>query len=218
MKLLYAVLLFLSNNAVAQWNFRAGTAVYVDLNLYHWYQRPNTIGTSYRSVGQAVNILPSAAVCFWVGNPKHWFVLAEGKAEFFPYSFDLRGKNGFGALSFAALGKTLFPLSSRHGVCPYMSFGGGVQWNKTELYVPPSHTPFFVTFVGEIELGLGSGWGAGDNSTRLLGFFLRSGFAAHGAVSFNVGIRIGNFFGTKDNKTPPPIQQQRPKEPTFQTK
>jgi len=156
--------------------------------LYSHYSNPPD-GIASRSAGSALlNIGVGPKI--WVGGPDFSFS-PEVSVVISPLALSISDFKGLGAVSFPIIGKFEFLGNSnlnKDGKFGF-SIGGGVQYNKTELfYLKPSvrdqgvRRPFFRTYVIEADFGYG-----------LVGFdvhfFIRYGFANDiGANSLNIGI------------------------------
>jgi len=177
-----------------------GPMISAEWNLYNWYQRPSNHQFSIasggnRSVGQVLNVLPSArlGIVFVFDAPNFYgndfVLLLEGGISYTPFSFDLEERKGQGALSFPVILSTIIPIGSTA-----MTIGGGIQFSKTEFTqttakYQPLDNPFFMTYI--LELGLGSPNLAVPDYGFLFGynFFARVGYGEHHAVTLDIGVR-----------------------------
>lgn len=182
---------------------------YINYNLYSWYQKPyqryppqqfNFPDT--RSVGQVLNVLPGVGGGLLIGDKRYFAFSLEGQANYYPFSFDLVEYKGMGAVSFPVLGLFHIFLNSSFREEPdpdfkkpptsrtFIYFGGGVQWMATEFQARPQdyqkqYNPFFMTYVGEVGLGMGL-------NGSIFAIFGRFGMDDQEGISIDVGIKIGS--------------------------
>lgn len=178
-----------------------GYALFLNYNLYSWYQKPSTIENPLSSSGQVLNVLPGLGVNFWVGDVDHWILSVEGGIEYLPFALDTDIYKGMGALSIPILAKAQFPILKQKSLWLMLHAGAGVQLLHTDIYARPDvysigFNPFFTTVVGEVGLHI-SAVGYQRQHIREVELFLRAGAAPFGAVSFTTGLRLTlwNRFG-----------------------
>ncbi|CAA6817777.1 MAG: Unknown protein [uncultured Aureispira sp.] len=178
-----------------------GYALFMNYNLYSWYQKPSTIETPLSSSGQVLNVLPGLGVNFWVGDVDHWIVSLEAGMEYLPFAFDTDRYKGLGALSIPVLAKVQFPVAKQKSLWLMLHVGAGAQFLHTDIYARPDAylnavNPFFTTIVGEVGLHL-SAIGRKRQHIREAELFFRAGGAPLGAASFTTGLRLTfwNRFG-----------------------
>jgi len=167
-------------------NFGYGATLRTE--LYSHYSNPPD-GIASRSAGSVLaNIGIGPKV--WIGGPDFAFS-PEVSVVFSPFALSIADFKGLGAVSFPIIGKfELLGNSNLNKDGKFgFSIGGGVQYNRTELwYLKPSvreqgvERSFFRTYVIEADFGYGlSGFD--------VHFFIRYGFANDtGANSLNIGI------------------------------
>ena len=156
--------------------------------LYSRYANPSD-GIAARSAGSTlINIGLGPKV--WIGGPDFAFS-PEVSVILSPLALSLGDFKGLGAVSFPIIGKFEFMGNSnlnKDGKFGF-SLGGGVQYNKTELFfLRPNlrdqgvERPFFRTYVVEADFGYGlSGFD--------VHFFIRYGWANDtDANSINIGV------------------------------
>lgn len=183
-------ILLLSFWAVALSMFgQVGIGFVASNDLYQWYKNPED-GISDPSHGNAILNL-SAGPKLWVGGKK-FSVSFEGQANVGLTGFTVGENKGLGSVAIPIIGSFNFAGLSgldREGKIGF-SIGGGVQYNKTELYglkqefVDRGVTrDYFRTIVVQAVCGFGvSGFG--------LSGVLRYGFDPDSeASSFNFGIQ-----------------------------
>ncbi len=130
----------------------AGYGLFINYNLYSWYQKPTTIEAPSRSSGQIFNVLPGLGFNFWLGDIDHWLLALDGGIEYYPFAIDLDGYRGMGALSIPVLAKVQFPVAKQKSLWLMLHLGAGVQFVKTDLHNRPidlqnSPNPFFVNII-----------------------------------------------------------------------
>lgn len=164
--------------------FTVRPMIFVDYSFYHWYQSPLKIGERPQNVGQVFNILPGIGGGLLMGSKTTFLFTLEGAVRYMPFSLDVDGFEGMGAIAFPILAGVRIPI---HGIL-FVNFGGGVQWTKTNLYAKTAafqqeQNPFFMTYIGELGLGL--------EENIFLMFFSRFGYAPNQAITFDFGLKIG---------------------------
>lgn len=179
----------------------AGYGLFMNYNLYCWYQKPSSIDVSLSSSGQILNILPGVGLNFWFGDVDHWILSLEGAIEYMPFALDASVYKGLGALSIPILAKTQFPIVKQQSLWLMLHIGAGVQLLHTDIYARPllyqnTYNPLFAAIVGEIGIHV-SAVGYLRQHIREIEFFIRTGAGLLGAVGFNTGLRITfwNRFG-----------------------
>ena len=186
-KVVFLTLAFMLLGVYAQaQNFGYGGTLRTE--LYSHYSNPPD-GIASRSAGSAILNL-GIGPKIWVGGPDFTFA-PEVSVIFSPLALSISDFKGLGAVSFPIIGKFEFLGNSnlnKDGKFGF-SIGGGVQYNRTELwYLKPSvreegvERSFFRTYVIEADFGYGlSGFD--------VHFFIRYGFANDtDANSLNIGI------------------------------
>jgi len=158
--------------------------IFIDYNFYHWYQNPLKVGERSKSMGQVLNVLPGLGGGLVMGSKTSVLFTLEAAVRYMPFSLDVDGFEGMGAVSFPVLAGFRIPI---HGIL-FVNVGGGVQWTKTNLYAQTSNmqqqdNPFFMTYIGELGLGL--------EENLFLMFFTRFGYAPSQATTFDLGLKIG---------------------------
>jgi len=162
------------------------------LDVYQRYVNPkNDLESGSRSAGSILLNL-GLGPKLWVGNKKVSFSAeAQAVAGFFAVS--AAENKGLGSLAIPILAKINFKgLSSfdREGVQGW-SVGGGIQYNRTELYGLNEKAiaqgiirNYFKTYVIQVSYGFGVSGFTGHG-------FARSGYNPdNGAVSLNTGIQF----------------------------
>ena len=175
-------IVLVSSPVVGQFGFGFVTG----LDSYQQQVRPESsdLQDSYRSVGSAL-LNPILGPKVWLGN-RNFSLSLEAPINWGILAFDMDDFKGLGALSFPLGMKFNFGANSGFNDDQMMgfSFGGGLQYNRTELYGRTDEAPdigFFKTYYGEAALGFGIG-GAD------LQVYLRYGYGEEKAQSLNVGI------------------------------
>ena len=160
------------------------------IDLYQRYTNPESQDTTLisRSSGSAILNLQLGPK-IWIGGSGMSFSL-EATPNIGFFSLGLNDNKGFGAMAFPIIGRLNFKGLSgldKEGRFGF-SIGGGVQWNRTELYGLKNKyedmgvtRSFFRTYIGEIAYGVGlSGF-----SAKL---YLRYGRGSDKSNSFNFGM------------------------------
>lgn len=165
--------------------FKFSPMIFIDYNLYHWYQEPTRkIDGLQKNMGQALNVLPGLGAGFIVGKKTSLLFSLEASVKYFPFSLDLVGYEGMGAVSFPVLANFRIPLNGFF----FLQAGGGVQWNKINIHnrsaAHKRHpNPFFMTYVGELALGI-------EEGVYIL-YFARFGYNTNQSTTLDLGLRIG---------------------------
>jgi hypothetical protein len=172
----------------------AGYGLFLNYNLYSWYQKPSTIERPLTASGQVLNVLPGLGLNFWVGDVDHWILSVEGAIEYLPFALDIDNYKGLGALSIPLLAKIQFPVAKQKSLWLMLHFGAGVQLLHSDIYDRPktyenASNPFFTSFVGEFGLHI-SAVGYKRQHLREVELFFRAGAAPFGTLSFNTGLRL----------------------------
>jgi len=178
-----------------------GYALFMNYNLYSWYQKPSTIESPLSSSGQVLNVLPGLGGNIWVGDVDHWIVSVEGGIEYLPFAFDTDNYKGLGALSIPILAKVQLPILKQKSLWLMLHAGTGVQLLHTDICARPdayqnAANPFFANIVGEVGVHI-STVGYKRQHLREVELFCRAGGGAFGAASFTTGLRLTlwNRFG-----------------------
>ncbi|BDS12626.1 hypothetical protein [Aureispira anguillae] len=178
-----------------------GYGLFMNYNLYCWYQKTSQADLSLSSSGQVFNVLPGLGFNVWFGDVDRWILSIESAIEYAPFALDLAHYKGMGALSIPILAKAQFPIAKQQSLWLMLHVGAGAQLSKTELSArPPTHqnvfNPFFTTVIGEVGFHI-SAVGYRRQHIREVELFIRAGVGALGAVSFNSGLRMTfwNRFG-----------------------
>lgn len=209
------ILIFFSGALAAQRRIHTGVSMYLDYNLYHWYKKPTSISPEGHSSGQVLNILPIGGLGLWIGYPGGSTLGIEGGIDYMPFSFDTENFQGLGAISFPVMLRLTQPFQPQKGISSYIGVGGGLQWNRTELYArtlaaKQIFNPYFQTIVGELSLGVGAGWRADEKQTGLLAFYARVGSSIEKAWTLNFGLRAKLIINPNAHKA------EIPKEPIHE--
>lgn len=190
---LFLIIGWITNTSTAQKNkaltgdarFAFRPMIFIDYSLYHWYQEPSRqLDKTPKNMGQVANVLPGLGAGFIMGKKTTLLFSVEASIKYFPFSLDVAGYEGMGAISFPVLANVRFPV----GGFLFGQIGGGVQWsqinihNQTKSYEAAAN-PFFMTYVGELGIG------AEENIYIL--YFLRFGYNTNQATTFDFGLRIG---------------------------
>lgn len=196
-----------------------GMSLYLDYNLYHWSQKPNSLSPEQESAGQLLNLIPLGGFGLWIGRAGSTTLGVEGGIEYMPFSFDTKDYKGMGAVSFPVLLRLTQPFSPQAGISPFIGLGAGLQWNRIDLYGRPSGSqvalnPYFQTRVVELSLGMGSGWHLDEKQTGLIAFYVRMGNSPEGAFSMNMGLRAKLLINPKASGVRP--KPKTPKERIYQ--
>lgn len=160
----------------------------IGFDLYQKYRNPvdQKVNDDSRSAGNVILAIPIGYSLFIGKN--NFSISTEASANIAPLAFDAGQYKGLGALSFPLLAKLNFgALSgfSENKLLGY-SIGGGIQFNRTELFGLTNKYNFlernyFPTYVGEVGIG------GGVSGLNVILYF-RVGTAAHKAFSFNSGL------------------------------
>jgi hypothetical protein len=155
--------------------------VFVDYNLYHRYQQPS-ISAIGESVGQVFNVLPGLGGGFIFGKKTIFMFSVEAAVKYLPFSLDIEGFDGMGSLAFPLVANFRIPVEGLF----FFQIGGGVQFNQINIHRsinPSSFNPYFMTFIGEVAVGV--------EENLFLMYFLRFGFNNNSAYSFDFGLKFG---------------------------
>lgn len=186
MKQIYYLFLFVFASTSLSAQFGIGFTFGGD--LYQRYTNPEDSTGFSRSAGSAL-LNMQLGPKIWIGGSEASFSL-EATTNIGFFAFSLNDRKGVGAVSFPIIARLNFKGLSgldkegRFG----LSIGGGIQWNKTELYGLRNKyeeqgvtRSIFRTYVGEIAYGFGlSGF-----SAKL---YIRYGRGSNNSDSFNFGI------------------------------
>lgn len=156
--------------------------VFINYNLYHWYQEPYRIHDKrYKNMGQVMSVLPGLGGGIILGKKTTLLFSLEASINYFPFSLDLAAYEGMGALSFPIVANLRIPLNG----FLFVQVGGGIQWNQINIHptISSSPSPFFRTYIGELGIG------AEENLFIL--YFLRFGYQQNQATTFDFGLKIG---------------------------
>ncbi len=176
------------NSAISQF----GIGMTAGIDLYNRYSNPLDSTGQHRANGSALlNFAVGPKI--WVGG-ENFSVSVETQVNLGLLAMSIPDYKGLGNVSFPVIGKLNFAgLSGLNKEGRFgLSLGGGIQFNKTELYY---HTQdfkdlggerkFFKTYIVQVGYGFGiSGFG--------VQFFTRYGFNPDldGANSVNVGLQF----------------------------
>ncbi len=168
------------------------------LDFYQSYSNPkNSMHSFGRSAG---SILPLfLGVQGQIGHGDYGLGL-EAQINFAPLALDVNEFKGLGALSFPLMIK--FNAGSLSGFSKKLKgfgIGGGIQYNRTELFGTTAKykslgRDFFKTYLVEFNAG------AGLSGLKAV-FYIRYGFNSEQASSFNTGILLNIDFRKKNEKT-----------------
>lgn len=165
--------------------FKFSPMLFIDYSLYHWYQEPvKRIDGLPKNMGQALNVLPGLGAGIILGKKTSLLFSLEASVKYFPFSLDLAGYEGMGAVSFPVLANFRIPLNGFF----FLQAGGGVQWNKINIHNrSAAHkrlpNPFFMTYVGEVAIGI-------EEGVYIL-YFARFGYNTNQSTTLDIGLRIG---------------------------
>jgi len=165
--------------------FKFSPMLFVDYNLYHWYQEPGKrMDGLPKNMGQALNVLPGLGLGVIFGKKTTLLFSLEASVKYFPFSLDVAKFEGMGAVSFPVLANFRIPLDGFF----FMQIGGGVQWNQINIHnrtaAHKMHpNPFFMTYVGEFAIGI-------EEGVYLL-YFARFGYNTNQSTTLDLGLRIG---------------------------
>jgi hypothetical protein len=185
----FLVLLFVG--CMTQASAQVGAGLVMAVDIYQRYVNPVEEGVDAgRSAGAAISSL-ALGPKIWMGGNNFSFSV-EGQAHIAPLAFSVTEYKGLGAVAFPLIGKFNFGAASGFNEDKLLgwSLGGGIQYNRTELFgvsnkYPDLERSFFPTYVGELAMSLGI---AGFD----FGFYTRLGFGEDKARSFNTGFVL-NF-------------------------
>ncbi|CAA6826564.1 MAG: Unknown protein [uncultured Aureispira sp.] len=165
--------------------FKFSPMLFIDYSFYHWYQNPKKrIDGLPQNMGQTFNVLPGLGVGAILGKKTTLLFSLEASVKYFPFSLDVAGYEGMGAVSFPVLANFRIPLNGFF----FMQVGGGVQWNKINIHNRTAtqksiQNPFFMTYVGELAIGI-------EEGVYIL-YFARFGYNTDQATTFDIGFRVG---------------------------
>lgn len=182
--LLFLTFLFLQISVFGQ----IGYGFHASTDLYSYWNNPD-LDVDKRSAGSALlNI--GVGPKLWLGG-ENFTVSAQATAVIAPFAFNVKQFNGLGAAYFPMIMKLNFGGLSGGNKSGKLGFGigGGVQYNKTELFGVTSEADAlgvtrsnFRTYIAEASVGYGL---SGFN----LQFYLRYGWdPGTKANTFNLGI------------------------------
>ncbi|MDG1717178.1 MAG: hypothetical protein P8H42_06070 [Saprospiraceae bacterium] len=149
-------------------NAQLGYGFTVSNDIYSWYQNPESIGPNEELLdvheGNGSLLLNlGMGPKIWIGAPKFSFSL-EAQAKIGLFGLAVKDFKGLGNHSIPVVGRLNFGGLSgldKEGKFGW-SIGGGVQWNKTELfYTLNDYTllgvdrNYFKTYVGQVAYGFG---------------------------------------------------------------
>jgi len=167
------------------------------LDFYQRYTNADEILANGSSGSALLNLIAGPKI--WIGGPEFSMSL-EGQVNLGLFALDVKDYKGLGAVSFPLLAKFNFEgLTGMDAEFEWgVSFGGGIQWSKTELYYLDSdyanigvERPLFPAYI--IELGIGRGGFGLDGQ-----IYMRYGFHPDTDVSvFNIGL-VFDFVKTFD--------------------
>ncbi|MCZ2101434.1 MAG: hypothetical protein LC107_07860 [Chitinophagales bacterium] len=171
-------------------NAQIGYGLTASTDLYHRYVNPKDDILSPSSGSAILNL--GAGPKIWIGG-KGFSFSAEGQAVVGFLSLSTKDYKGLGSVAFPVLGKFNFKgLSGLNSEGQLgFSIGGGIQWNKTELWGLTDKAAekgvkrdFFPTYVVQ------AGWGFGISGFTLQGI-VRYGFNPddHKSNTLNVGFQ-----------------------------
>lgn len=208
----YIVIIILSVFFVNQAQSQINIGFLTGYDLYQRYVNPEDASGLDRSSGSVI-LNTSIGAKIWLST-KVVGISVESYGNIGLLALNVEEFKGLGAFSLPVIGKLNF--KGLTGVNKIKSFGyyigGGVQWNKTELYGLSSDAKtkgvvrdFYKTYV--IELGLGSG--SREKSTE---FFVRYGFNG-GSPSSNLHIGVNTSYslvhrGWAKLRKPPSVQEE----------
>lgn len=178
-----------------------GYHLYMNYNLYSWFQQNSILPNSNNGSGQVLNILPGLGAGIWFGNIDRWAVAIEGGIEYLPFALDVDNYSGLGALSIPILSKAQFPVAKQKSLWLMLHAGAGIQFFSTDLYARPDNlsglNPFWdASIIGEVGIHI-SAVGYHKQHIKEIEFFIRAGGFPTNTVSFNTGLRLTlwNKFG-----------------------
>ena len=138
MKQIFLVIAIVSSTCMLNAQFGYGLTVTND--IYNWYQNPESVGSDGESLdiheGNGSLLLNlGVGPKIWIGAPKFSFSL-ETQAKIGFLGLALKDFKGIGNHAIPVIGRFNFGGLSgldKEGKFGW-SIGGGIQWNKTELY------------------------------------------------------------------------------------
>ncbi len=166
MKQVFLVISFVCTTYMLNAQFGYGLTVSND--IYNWYQNPESIGPNDEPLdiheGNGSLLLNlGVGPKIWIGAPKFSFSL-ETQAKIGLLGLAIKDYKGLGNHSIPVIGRLNFGGLSgldKEGKFGW-SIGGGIQWNKTELYnTLNDYTErgvdrnYFKTYVGQVGYGFG---------------------------------------------------------------
>lgn len=181
-----------------------GSMVSFSWNLYHWYQQPTNypfaqVGSGQRSMGQVLNVLPSMRMgLFFIfeKGDKNIGLTIESSFCYMPFGFDLEERKGHGAWSVPLLGSLILPIGrGEDAKAAALFLGVGAQFSRTEFHRNTENykdlkNPGFVTFIGEIGIGLGNFFDKKYGVSNRVNFFARGGYGLQQAITIDTGVRL----------------------------
>ena len=204
LKGIFLILVFFN---IARANSQVNAGFITGYDLYQRWVNPDD-GTGYDRSAGSVILNSSLGGKIWLGGQKASLSL-EGYANLGFLSLNVEEYYGLGSLSVPFVGKINFKGLS--GFSPLKklgySFGGGVQFNKTELFGLNNKAkergierPYFMTYV--IELGIGNG-----TKSKMTEFFFRFGLNPNLpsnslSIGVNTSYSIPHMKKPKFNMTP----------------
>ena len=169
----YILSIFVSIFMFTSMSAQFGIGGVVTNDIYQRYQNPSD-DISYSGAGSLLLNL-GVGPKVWVGGPD-FSVSVETQANLGFLGLGLKDYKGLGMVSFPVMAKFNFAgLSAldREGRFGF-SIGGGIQWNKTELYYLSNDAEaegvtrdYFKTYVGEVSYGFGISGFAGQAYLRV---------------------------------------------------
>jgi hypothetical protein len=199
-KILIIILLFFSLGSQAQESNQKqkdiyfGYGLFLNYNLYSWYQNPAANSNVASSCGQVLNIIPGLGFNFWLGDIEHWILTIESGVEYNPFAIDLEHYTGMGALGFPTMAKVYFPVAKQKSL--WLMFHGGIGCHmiSTNLYNRPLSAQaiansFYTNIIGELGIHIAA---VGHNRKQIkeIEYFIRIGGGAFNSINLNTGIRI----------------------------
>lgn len=171
------------NKKLSDARFLFRPVVYINYNFYHWAQEP-VLNNSPQNLGQVFNAVPGLGAGFLLGKKTTLLFFAEAEVNYFPFSLDLAGYKGMGALAFPVVAGFRIPLEGFFA----LTIGGGVQWTQINLHqrvmsAQNYSDTFFMTYLGEIGIVI--------EENIFLGYFLRFGYHPNQAMTFDFGLKFG---------------------------
>jgi len=178
-----------------------GYHIYMNYNLYSWFQQGNPWANPNNGVGQVLNLLPGLGAGIWLGDVDRWTVAIEGGIEYLPFALDVDNYSGLGALSIPILSKAQFPIAKQKSLWLMLHAGAGLQFFTTDLYARPDNSPsnsstWEASIIGELGIHI-TAVGYHKQHLKEIELFVRAGgFPTH-TLSFTTGLRLTlwNKFG-----------------------